>query len=112
MKRPSLAKGLSQLRFSDWLAELALGCSALTKAFGRRLKSPANMGYRHQMAERSVSTAHTGRVGGVVHDMVYEQNAAKAVALLQWMEVSRGMRRGAIPLFSLSTCFPNVTMSR
>lgn len=47
------------------------------------------------------STGKQARGAGVLK----RQNAAKAVVMLQWMELSRGMRTGGIPPFSLSSCF-------
>ncbi|CAM9228445.1 unnamed protein product [Ectocarpus sp. 12 AP-2014] len=98
------ASGLSEAQFFQWIKFVAVECKALAtkKALGNSLTRPRAKSGR-------------GTCGGKADANEKEngsrrQGVASAVVLLQWMEVSRGMRAGegeGIPPFQLSSCVAN-----
>lgn len=85
-------------------------CKALTtkKTFGHSLtRSTSKMG-KPGGSRVKTEFGHSMKIGdgGNVANRA-RRNAARAVVLLQWMEVSRGMKdkkTGDIPPFRLSSC--------
>ena len=104
------ASGLTELQFIEWLSEVALECKALTtkKTFGHSLtRSPSRMGKPGGSLRGKAEHGDEMGSGSTGVDSSARKNAAKAVVLLQWMEVSRGMqskKTGDIPPFRLSAC--------
>ncbi|CAM9206655.1 unnamed protein product, partial [Ectocarpus sp. 13 AM-2016] len=98
------ASGLSEAQFFQWIKFVAVECKALAtkKALGNSLTRPR-------------AKSERGTCGGKADANEMEngsrrEGVASAVVLLQWMEVSRGMRAGkgeGIPPFQLSSCVAN-----
>lgn len=104
------ASGLTEAQFFQWIKFVAVECKALTtqKAFGNSLIRPRSKSGRGTCGGKAQSkdamTAHEKENGS------RRQGVASAVVMLQWMEVSRGMRAGKgerIPPFQLSSCLAN-----
>ena len=103
-----MAPGLTEPQFFDWLSAVAMECKALTtkKTFGHSPQRSRSKGGRDGPHLRG--KIESGRLAPSKSDAASaRRNAAKTVVLLQWMEVSRGMRkakREGIPPFRLSAC--------
>lgn len=87
----SLASGLSESQFLQWLSWLIVRSSTLnrisTKNFGPSM----------------ISSARSREVRSAENDKLNSVNSAGAMALLQWVELSRGARKNCIPSFQLSS---------
>lgn len=113
------APGLTEPKFFDWLSQVAVECKALTtkNTFGHSLRrSPSKRGNPGRNLRGKAESGHSIQGGssamesGVNGAASARRNAARAVVLLQWMEVSRGMKSkktGDIPPFRLSSCLVN-----
>lgn len=101
---PPVAPGLSLPQFLEWMSEMAVKCPTPVKAFGRAFaRLPNEQRFdRGENGRPGPLLASTGKASRV--SSTSRENAAKAVVMLQWMELSRGMRNGGIPPFSLSSC--------
>lgn len=104
-REPPMAPGLSLPQFFQWLSELALGCAALAKTFNHTLARRSREGIERCGTKRGPAPplCASGRLRRKSGSS--GATAARALALLQWMEVSRGMRKGGIPAFRLSSWF-------
>lgn len=108
-KDPPVAPGLSLPQFLEWMSEVAVKCPTPVKTLGRAFARPPNeqrsaLGGNGRSGSLLASTGKASRVSSTSRE-----NAAKAVVMLQWMELSRGMRNGGIPPFSLSSCLAEAT---
>lgn len=107
----SAAPGLTEAQFFGWLTEIVVECKALgtKKTFGHSLtRRPCSILGRGGRGYRGGKDDYRDPLDGA---SARRQNAARALALLQWMEVSRGMstgkKGGGIPPFRLSACLAN-----
>ena len=108
-KDPPVAPGLSLPRFLEWMSEVVVKCPAPVKSFGHafaRLPNEQRFG-RESNGRSGPLLADNGKARGV--SFTSRHNAAKAVVMLQWMELSRGMKNGGIPPFNLSSCLAEAT---
>ncbi len=110
----AVAPGLTEPQFFAWLSAVAMECKALTtkKAFGPSLPRMGPKAGREGQSTRGraeSSRATQSRSGSANA----RRNAARTIVMLQWMEVSRGMRdtntntkggEGGIPPLHLSAC--------
>lgn len=108
-KDPPVAPGLSLKQFLEWMSEVIVKCPAPVKTFGHGFTSLPNEQRfgRGRKGRSGPLLASTAKAKGL--SSTSRQNAAKAVVMLQWMELSRGMRNGGIPPFDLSSCLAEVT---
>ena len=118
---------MSLPQFFEWLSEVVVKCHVSVKSFGH--------GFAGQPDEKRFGRWGNGRSGSLLEStskgregrqstgkgteeiesggksrgvgVMRRHNAAKALVMLQWMELSRGMRSGGIPPFDLSSCFPD-----
>lgn len=116
------ASGLTEPQFFDWISEVAMECKDLTtkKTFGHSLTRSLSKGEKPGGNHRgnaepghSIQGGFSKMESGGNGAASARREAAKAVVMLQWMEVSRGMRdkkTGDIPPFRLSSCL--LTASR
>lgn len=104
-----IAPGLSQSQFFEWLTEIAAGCLTLARSVNQAFPLCCKVGIGSGVVSevRGSQLKKINAAGGGV--AANWHNAARVVALLQWMEVSRGMRKGGIPAFRLSSCFAKGT---
>lgn len=104
------ASGLTEAQFFQWIKFVAVECKALAtkKAFGNSLTRPRSKAGRRTCGGKAESV--DAMPANEKENGSRRQGVASAVVLLQWMEVSRGMRAGkgeCIPPFQLSSCLAN-----
>ncbi|CAM9810177.1 unnamed protein product [Ectocarpus sp. 6 AP-2014] len=105
------ASGLTEAQFFQWIKFVAVECKALVtkKAFSNSLTRPRSKSGRG--ACRGKAESVDAMSANEKENGSRRQGIASAVVLLQWMEVSRGMRagkgEGIIPPFKLSSCLAN-----
>ncbi|CBN74420.1 hypothetical protein Esi_0020_0141 [Ectocarpus siliculosus] len=104
------ASGLTEAQFFQWVKFVAVECKALVtkKAFGNSLTRPRSKSGRGTCRGKAESV--DAMPANEKENGSRRQGIASAVVLLQWMEVSRGMRAGkgeGIPPFKLSSCLAN-----
>lgn len=108
-----MASGLTERQFFDWLSEVAMESKALTTKnnfYHSLARSPSKMGNTGGSLRGKADSGEKMERRGSGATATARRNAAKAVVLLQWMEVSRGMRNKKardIPPFRLSSCVAN-----
>lgn len=99
-KEPPVVPGLALDQFFHWLSRLATGSPALFESKALHQASAAR-------GRKDVKRACESRPGGgrwrSSDGSPMKRDVAKAVTLLQWMDVSRGMKRDNIPAFNLSS---------
>lgn len=89
--------GLSQLQFMEWLEEVAIGPSNLSGTSRKKTSRLSGIEGGPGASVSRVSGKHGSRT---TVGTEFAKNS-KALALLQWMELSYGMKMFRIPAFRL-----------